>query len=361
MADAGKLELGIAWNGEKVCDATIESTRPHAHRMLHGRTPEEAVKLVSRLFSVCGKAQSAAAQAAMAVAQGRDPTPTRGRAIACEAMQEHLWRLLLDWPFLLGLPQQQAVFVRWHGALNAIAAGAGEARALSNELHQTLTGMTHEQWGRLDCHAALIEWSKAEHGLCASVIAALDEIGQGDNLEACDLLAEWSATEIRRTCTSRFDAAFAREPHCDGRPMEVGALARWQHEPLLRDLLRQRPNRLLARLVARLHDLLDSANQLAREEPEPRIHWFTTEANAGLALVRTARGTLMHHARIERGHIAQCCIVAPTEWNFHPRGAWRAGLMNLRQRDEARVMKIARCFTLSLDPCVEYSMKMRHA
>ncbi|MCL2724930.1 MAG: nickel-dependent hydrogenase large subunit [Polyangiaceae bacterium] len=143
--------------------------------------------------------------------------------------------------------------------------------------------------------------------------------------------------------------------------METGALARWQHEPLLRDILRQRRSRLLARLIARLHDLLDSANNLASEQTAPRIHGFATEANAGLGLVHTARGMLMHHARIERGHIAKYCIVAPTEWNFHPRGAWRAGLMNLRERDAARVMEIARRVTLSLDPCVEYTMKMHHA
>ncbi|MCL2776694.1 MAG: nickel-dependent hydrogenase large subunit [Polyangiaceae bacterium] len=358
MADVGKLEFGIAWDGEMVRDATITSTRPRADRVLEGRTAQEAVKLVSLLFSVCGKAQSAAAEAAMAVAQGREPTQTHSRAVACEAMQEHLWRLLLDWPALLGLPKRQEIFVRLHGALNAIAAGAGDTRALSDELHRTLTGMTSEEWARLDSYAALIEWSQGNHGSCAPVVAALDALesvlSQGDAIETCDLLPEWSTTELDRF---RFDA----QPHWGGRPMETGALAYWQHEPLLRDILRQRQSRLLARLVARVHDLLDSANNLARERTAQRIQCFALEANAGLGLVRTARGMLLHYTRIERGHIAQCCIVAPTEWNFHPRGAWRAGLMNLRERDAARVMEIARRVTLSLDPCAEYTIKMRHA
>ncbi|MDR2220623.1 MAG: nickel-dependent hydrogenase large subunit [Methylobacillus sp.] len=362
MTDPGKLELSVVWNGETVRDATIKSTRPRADRILKGRTPEEAAKLVPMLFSLCGKAQGEAATAAMTVAQGGEPTQLPDRAVSCEAMQEHLWRLLLDWTALLGLPQQQAIFARWHTALNTLAAGAGDAKALSEDLHQTLTGMTHTAWAQLDSHAALLEWSKAGHGLCAPMIAALDaqeSAREQDGGDLCELLAEKSAAETWRI--GQFDAAFAAQPHYDGKPMETGALARWQHEPLLRDILQQRKSRLLARLVARLHDLLDSVEKLAREETAQRIQWFATETNSGLALVHTARGVLMHHARVERGYVAEYCIVAPTEWNFHPRGAWRAGLMNLRARDAAHVREAAQCLVLSLDPCVEYTLEVHHA
>lgn len=367
MADAGRLELDIAWDGETVRDAGVKSTRPRADRLLEGRAPQEAARLASLLFGVCGKAQGAAAEAATAAAQGEELVrfAALDRATACEAMQEHLWRLLLDWPELLDLPRQQPVFVRWHGVLNAIAAGAGDARRWSDELHRTLTGMACEEWARLDSHAALAEWSKAGQGLCAPVVAALDALegaldrGDGYGSEECGLLPEWSAAEAWRNCAGRIDHEFAAQPHCDGRPMETGALARWQHEPLLRDILRR--GRLLARLVARLYDLLDSAEKLARGESAQRIRWFAAETGARLALARTARGTLMHYARIESGRIAEYRIVAPTEWNFHPRGAWRAGLADLRERDAARVLEAARCLALSLDPCVEYAMEVRRA
>jgi Ni,Fe-hydrogenase I large subunit len=182
-----------------------------------------------------------------------------------------------------------------------------------------------------------------------------------DGAEGCDLLPAWPDTGIWRDWAGDFDVIFAAQPHYAGRPMETGAFARWQCQPLLHDLLRQRPGRLLARLVARLYDLLDSAKKLARRESAQRIQWVATETGVGLALAHTARGLLIHHARVEQGRIADYCIVPPTAWNFHPRGAWRAGLVNLRERDILRLSETAWCLALSLDPCVAYTMRVCHA
>ena len=38
-------------------------------------------------------------------------------------MQEHLWRVMLDWPKLLGLPQQEQRFTAWYSMLRKIGAG----------------------------------------------------------------------------------------------------------------------------------------------------------------------------------------------------------------------------------------------
>ncbi|MBK6630066.1 MAG: nickel-dependent hydrogenase large subunit [Betaproteobacteria bacterium] len=40
--------------------------------------------------------------------------------------------------------------------------------------------------------------------------------------------------------------------------------------------------------------------------------------------METARGTLLHQVTLAGDHVAHYRIVAPTEWNFHPRGAFRA-------------------------------------
>ena len=87
----------------------------------------------------------------------------------------------------------------------------------------------------------------------------------------------------------------------------------------------------------------------------------TASNNSGLSLVKTARGMLLHYARIDSDQIADYLAVAPTEWNFHPQGALVNGLIGLKVDDSERMMKTAKAFVLSLDPCVDYEIEISHA
>lgn len=366
MSLAGKLSLRIKWDGNVVSGVEIKSTRPQAYRVLEGGAPDKAVQLLPLLYSVCGKAQRAAAIAAVSAARQDDLAAinTLERGVACEAMQEHLWRLLLDWPKRLGLPQQQEQFLRWHGALNAIAAGQGNAQNLRTELQQLLLGMTGAQWQRIDSYAGLGEWWNAGQGLLAPVFGALElkenMLAFAGTRAACALLPQWGAADVMQL-SGHFDREFAAMPQHEGRPMETGMLAHWQQAPLLRDVLHRRPARLLARLIARVADLLDSAEALVHENMPGRIQGISAVDGAGLAVVRTARGILMHRVRIETERVAEYLIVAPTEWNFHPQGALVSGLAGLRENEEGRLMDTVRNYVLSLDPCVEYEVEVAHA
>src|SRR5574340_822543 len=100
--------LGVCWNGESVTATDVTSTRPMAAQVLKGKTPTQVLQIVPLLFSVCGRAQGAAASVALLAAM-REESPavaTMERSIVCEAMQEHLWRSMLDWPDLFGMPQE---------------------------------------------------------------------------------------------------------------------------------------------------------------------------------------------------------------------------------------------------------------
>lgn len=367
MSYSGKLSLRIVWDGNAVLGVGLKSTRPQAYRLLEGRSPDNAVQMAPLLFSVCGKAQQAAAIAAVSAAQGGE-LPDNGaleRSVACEAMQENLWRLLLDWPGLLGLPQEQRQFVHWHGALNAIAAGHGNAEIFLAELLQVLLGVTDAEWKQLDSYAKLSDWRNAGQGLFAPVFAALER--EEERLEfvgeptPCALQPNWQATDVWQIYAGHFDHEFAAMPLYGGQPMETGALAHSQHTPLLQDMLRKRPSRLAARVIARLIDLLDSAEALAHENATGRVQNICASDATGLSVVRTARGMLLHHVRIEAGRVAQYLTVAPTEWNFHPQGALASDLGGLKESDAARLTNTVKNYVLSLDPCVEYEIGIDHA
>jgi hypothetical protein len=372
MPDAGALTLHIAWNGKAIGGVTADSSRPRAYRLLAGKTPQQAAQTIPLLYSVCSQAQLAAAIAAMAAApaeqHGVRQDAVLERAVACEAMQEHLWRLLLDWPQLLGLPTAQPQFVNWRRMLNLIATGAGDAQELLAQLSHQLLGLNSSEWRAIASYADLRAWWLAGNGLLAPLLQALDR--RESELEpagaaGCELLPDWTISDALLACSGQLDVEFAARPHNGGRPMEVGALAFRQHSPLLKDIMRVHHTRLLARLIARLADLLDSVEAVAQGRDTGRLESAAAADGAGMALVRTARGPLLHYVQLERTRetkkVAQYLVIAPTEWNFHPQGALANSLNGISAASAEQLLATARMWVLSLDPCVEYRIEVRHA
>jgi len=84
-----------------------------------------------------------------------------------------------------------------------------------------------------------------------------------------------------------------------------------------------------------------------------------------------ARGLLIHLVRLapaadsDMAQVADYRIVAPTEWNFHPRGIVARALADMpaprstvsRQHIGRQVAILAAAF----DPCVDYRIEFEHA
>lgn len=68
-------------------------------RLLAGKSPEDAAALLPRLFSLCRSAQGAAARLTL----GLDPGNSAG-ALREELIRDHLLKLLMTWPQMMGLP-----------------------------------------------------------------------------------------------------------------------------------------------------------------------------------------------------------------------------------------------------------------
>jgi Ni,Fe-hydrogenase I large subunit len=87
----------------------------------------------------------------------------------------------------------------------------------------------------------------------------------------------------------------------------------------------------------------------------------------GLGWVETARGVLVHLIDLEGigadersggERIARYRILAPTEWNFHPRGAVAAGMLGVHAPSADELRQRADWLVQSLDPCVEYVLRI---
>jgi coenzyme F420-reducing hydrogenase alpha subunit len=82
---------------------------------------------------------------------------------------------------------------------------------------------------------------------------------------------------------------------------------------------------------------------------------------AGLGWVETARGLLVHAVEVAAGTVRRYRIVAPTEWNFHPRGAFAAGLAGVAVTGEDELRRLVHLAVEALDPCVAYRVEVSPA
>lgn len=360
MVDAGKLILGVTWDGEKVGATDIRSTRPLAAQVLKGKTPAQVLQIVPLLFSVCGRAQGAAASAALQAAQqtGAGATGAMERTIVCEAMQEHLWRVLLDWPKLLGLARQEQRFAGWYALLRKIGAGETGMEVFMREFEHDALGMPAAAWRGMASHAGLQAWWQRTESPLARTLAKLAELGQDrQGVNESRLLPAWSAAGAQRACAERWDAAFAASPVWLGTAAETGAWAYHADKPLLRDAWRQGGSKALVRLLARVMDMVE----MACGDSASRLDAASPAAGEGIAVVRTARGLLLHRVRLAADKVADYMIVAPTEWNFHPAGAFAQDMRGLEEHDGGLLAYRAQIEALSLDPCVAYEVEIRNS
>ena len=153
------------------------------------------------------------------------------------------------------------------------------------------------------------------------------------------------------------DERFAVAPDWEGHPRETGARARQQAHPLIAGLVPRAASPVIARLAARLVEL----GELLASAPKERMAGAAVGADDAIAWVETARGLLVHRVALADERIARYRIVAPTEWNFHPRGTLAAELETLRAADRAALEHRVELLVQSLDPCVAYGVGVGHA
>ncbi len=355
----GRIDIILRRGVAGPAGVEIRSSRPQlAQRLMAGRTPEEAAELAGLIFSLCGKAQRVAAQAACAAARDETADETtmeeREARVLAELAQEHAWRLLLNWPEQAGLePDMPGLLALRRGPADP----ADFAGVLETLLEEHFLGEPPEAWLERDL-AGFDDWCFQGGTLPASLFAGL---GRGADIGSCSLdllpsleyLEEAAFAELAGSAMD--DADFCARPLRHGRPAETGALARNLEQPLLAEWIAERGRGSGARLLARLLELARLPRRL-RGGGFPVVRARPLGDNTGVAAVETSRGLLIHVVRLENYRVGDYRIVAPTEWNFHSAGALAQSLMGLAPGDD--LLDRARLVAQSLDPCVAYGVEV---
>ena len=359
MTLEGELVVRTAWNGSRVTGVEVASTRPHvADRLLAGRAVTEAVAMVPRLFSICGRSQGVAAALACNAAAGRVPEAPalrdREGEVRSEAVQEVLRRVLLDWSRLAGAAPDAAALADVRSALSAAP------DALRAIVRERIVG-ARNPWDIFDDAGSGDRWLAAAATPVAALMTHLGGARPAFAASEVALLpADGEAVARAVGVALAANAAFERAPSWHGAPAETGALARIHAQPWVAAVVARSGRSALARLVARIVELVA---QVRPDAPPPaRIAGAVPIApGAGLGWVETARGLLVHAVEIGAGVVRRYRIVAPTEWNFHPRGALAAGLAGVAATGEDELRRLVRLAVEALDPCVAYRVEVSPA
>jgi hypothetical protein len=73
--DTGRVRLRLTCVAEKVSEVYLSSDRPEISKILKGRSAAQALHMIPLLFGLCGKAQTRAAELAIAAAHSKQLTP----------------------------------------------------------------------------------------------------------------------------------------------------------------------------------------------------------------------------------------------------------------------------------------------
>jgi coenzyme F420-reducing hydrogenase alpha subunit len=369
MAIEGELVVRVASASGRVTRATASAERPRvAGRLFPGRAASEVPALAGALFAICGRSQAITSEAAIELARGQSPAPRARNArdvrIAAETIHEHAWRLLVDWPKLAGQAPAVALLAQGRRVLAPLLeACEGEDVGPARDeaiiwARDAIYGGPHASFLALDTIDGLRRWMVS----AATPVATLaqDLLADRAPLGASDVgfLPFGADRWVERALAPAIDgdAGFDDVPHLQGAARETGPLARMAGHPLADAAIRAWGKGVGARFVARL---LETAAAL--EAFGGRHGAVALGEDSAIAWVDTARGLLVHRVQVEGERIAAYRIVAPTEWNFHPDGAFTRGALALAADDAARLESSVRWIVASLDPCIGVRYEARHA
>jgi hypothetical protein len=293
--------------------------------------------------------------------------------VLAEALREHAWRLLLDWPDLMGREPAVGVLQAIVQALTQLPKDLcpeGVCWQLGGEHGASVADGSPPSLNGLD---RLLEWefmggqalprrvsdvwpSRGVMGWLWETILARGLEGLGAS--GVKPLPVLPLPELDTVLAQDDNDEVVAQPTWRGGVHETGPLARMQSRAPVAALIDRHGCGLLARLAARLLELLELPSLMRarwRDEPSPwRVEAFSPAPGIGLAVVETARGRLAHRVELSGDRVQRYQVLAPTEWNFHPEGPLVCGLINLSAENRAALRRHATMAVMALDPCVGY-------
>ena len=366
---AGRLRVAP---GAPLPLALQSSRQDWAPRLARGQAASALPGLTASLFNLCSHAHRLCSQLAIeAAAPGLLPAPSQvAQRLRTETAQEHIRRIGLDWPRLLATDAQGSWATLAQAALQACpllapapAPAADPWPATLAWLEDQLLQMPATTWQRAwqACGADwLLDWSHRHTGWLPTLLRVAREADTAALLDPATALRAHADLVGQRSLS----AALALTPGFALLPLWHGAPAHTGHWTRLNDLPGGLPLTPWALLGSRIAELI----RLCKPDAPGQggAAWLSfgslnTGPHQGMAWVEMARGLLVHQVEIDRAdggaRAADCRVLAPTEWNFHPQGVVAQHIAGLNATEPAAtVERRVRLLMAAFDPCVPFDV-----
>lgn len=352
---------------------------PPVSALLRGKTPAQALASLSAVFSLCRHGQCLAASRAVCAALDVPPAPAWARLLRAvrdvEMLREHCLNLLRlpGWP--LPPPKETArLLAALNGLHQALSAGSGARlfvpdgavltpdRAALMAHGQDLREVLDNLLGGLGSPPLFAEHTASPSSPLGQFFRNLDNPAAFGCVMPARLPARLPEADVWVKLMEDAGTDFSLYPIWSGQPGETGCYSRRYHYPALESFRRVYGHGLATRTWARILEIHALWNGLKR-----RLAWLDRAGSLtkptprradgiGLGQVQTARGLLVHALEMRDGLISEYRMVAPTEWNFHPRGLLADVLTGYPAADAAVLREDIGLFLRILDPCVDFEL-----
>ncbi|MFN3614914.1 MAG: hypothetical protein ACK4WC_10185, partial [Rubrimonas sp.] len=315
MIDGGPLIVTLQRRAGRVRALLDAPPKAALTRLMEGRTATEAARMAGLMGESCPLAHEAAARAAFGLAV----EPDCPRAMAAEALRQHLNSIFTRWPAALGLP----------------AGAPPDAAAPPADIALALFG----PGGAPDCVDAFEDWLDQAEVAPAAVLRRVWRRWD----------SRWGRADLRlwRVGEPFADIDWA-EAEIDGEPVETGVAARLAREGLLRGIEARRGRGLAWRLAARLVDCRRLLDGLGGRGPLDSA----VALSPGIGAAPSASGVILAYGALSRDRVEAFEQLTPTDAALHPRGALRRMLDRVPMRANAPVAAVTAMTLEALDPRV---------
>ncbi|WP_434361238.1 nickel-dependent hydrogenase large subunit [Parasalinivibrio latis] len=375
---AGHLLFHVSRGNDGRCVLSTVSTRPvHTANLFRNKTCRTALSLVPRLYSLCALAQGVAAvtvtETALGTGSDSEARLQREILVAIETIREHLWRKLVHWRELTGLEADISRFSALNSAANSLIQGINPGYCLMSEpAAGAVIGLERLKPDFLTFYALAEESLGETRYLLAKrpgdhhpefthlIVNKWDRLGDGNESPLDGLSFSALSAKLASDDANGFIAA----PEWDGQPRETGSLPRMLKDPAFKAWCRIHGTGLYGRWLAPLLEtrmLLDwlfctfDDREMNLDFPYGLSSTERQPDGSALCTVESARGCLLHRLELKRDTVVNYQILAPTEWNFHPRGCL-AQMVRALPFNDPEIERKVRALVLAIDPCVAFQV-----
>ncbi|MDX2469554.1 MAG: nickel-dependent hydrogenase large subunit [SAR324 cluster bacterium] len=385
----GILKIQVAVKSGLLSKLTVRSTRPYQlTSILKGRTTEEVLTMIPRLYASNSAAQSYAAVTAFESALGLSTLDKsmvlRNLMVKSEILYEHLLRLLYDWPRILGEPpfteeieKVQELLTQFREAIDPkglafafhqrgfepdLPAARESLLQLEAILEAQVFGLLPISWLSLPT-TNLLGWIKKADVEGAKMIRALSGLGYSQLGQGKVAGLNWlTLKEIKEDLKFRPAEEYAQQPTLAGKIYETTPMSRMMGHRLMKDMKEQFGDGLFLRFLSRLVETALCCNELKKDLEQPASsHLFGQPralATQGVSQIEAARGKLIHKVELVEQKVKSYNIIAPTDWNFHPKGILAQCLLGQTHVSEKATRQMIDVVIHALDPCVGFEVEL---